>query len=193
MLKVGLTGNIASGKSSVVKFLKEKGYQVADADKISHKLLLNDIVKNEIIKTFETENILENGEISRPKLGKIVFTDDEKRKKLEAIMHPRIKEEIRQFFNAIEEEKVVFVEVPLLFEAKFDDLFDKIILVFADDEIRLKRLMQRNTLTQESALHRIAIQMNQHKKKPLSAHVILNNGTLEDLEIQINEVLRNLL
>lgn|SRR5574344_227730 len=189
MLKVGLTGNIASGKSTVENYLKTKGFKVTDADEISHNLLLKKNVKDEILKAFNKEDIEENGEISRPKLGKIVFADDEKRKKLEAILHPKIRVKIDEFFKEVKDEKIAFVEVPLLFEAKFDDMFDKIILVFADDEIRLKRLMKRNDLTKDTALKRIAVQMNQQKKKPLSAFVIFNNRSLEELKTQTDKVL----
>ena len=194
MLKVAITGNIAAGKSTVEKMLKEKGYKVLDADSIAHQLLREDYSKNKIIEAFSDFDILEDGELSRLKLGKIIFTDTENRKTLESILHPLIREEIIQFFNALEKRvDIVFVSVPLLFEAKFEDLFDKIVLVYADDDIRIRRLVDRNDLSEEMAQNRLNIQMSQDKKKPLSAYIIFNNETLEDLALQVGDLEENLI
>lgn len=192
MLKVAITGNIAAGKSEVEKFLKEKSFQVLDSDAVAHDLLRNETAKKAICEAFTRFDIFEDGEISRQKLGKIVFTDKDSREKLEKILHPLVKEEIEQFFRlqAEQGEKIAFVAVPLLFEAHFENLFEKIILVYADDEIRLKRLMQRSNLTQEQAQIRLDIQMNQDNKKVLSDFVIYNNGSLKELNENIENALK---
>ena len=194
MLKIGITGNIAAGKSTVEELLIKKGYKVLDTDKVAHNLLFEESVKTQILEAFKDYDVMNGGELSRPKLGKIIFSNEKDRKILEGILHPLIKEGIRQFFNGLNKrEDIVFVSVPLLFEAKFDDLFDKIILIYADDEMRIKRLIQRNDLTEELAKNRLSIQMSQDKKKPLAAYILFNNGTLEDLEQQVENLETSLL
>ncbi|MFA7658101.1 MAG: dephospho-CoA kinase [Candidatus Gastranaerophilaceae bacterium] len=189
MLKIGITGNIAAGKSTVEKMLEEMGYKVLNADDVAHDLLFEDYVKKQIMDAFADYDILKKGELSRPKLGKIIFTNEKHRKTLEGILHPLIREGIIQFFKSMEKrEEIVFVSVPLLFEAKFDDLFDKIVLIYADDEIRIQRLIERSDLTESMAKNRLNIQMSQDKKKPLSAHIIFNNGSLDDLRLQVDNL-----
>lgn len=193
MLKIGITGNIAAGKSTLEELLKERGFKVLDTDDVAHNLLKNDAIKKEILENFSIYDIVENGELSRRKLAKIVFTSETDRKKLEEILHPLIKESIKHFFSAHESrEKIIFVSVPLLFEAKFEDLFDKIVLVYAYDEIRLERLIKRNDLSPEMAQNRLNIQMNQDKKRPLAGYIIFNNKSIEDLEMQLENLLSSL-
>jgi dephospho-CoA kinase len=193
MLKVAITGNIASGKSTVEDLLKDKGYKVLDTDDIAHLLLRQEKIKKLIISKFAGLDILQNDELSRPKLGIIVFANEEHRKVLEEILHPLIRDEIKQWFKEQEkDEKIVFVSVPLLFEAKFENLFDKIVLIYADDEVRIKRLIQRNDLKEEMARNRLGLQMSQDKKKPRVGYILFNNGSLDDLACQVKDLEVNL-
>lgn len=185
MIKVAITGNIASGKSEVEKIIKNMGYVVYDADKIAHDNL--GFVKHQLTAAFGKE-ILINGEISRAKLGNIVFNDNRKLKKLDSIIHPEVIKDINALFKVHEKEKYIFVSVPLLFEAKMDSMFDKIIFVYADDKIRLERLMKRNNLNKTAALQRLNAQQSQEEKIVKSDYVIKNEGSLEDLEYQLQQL-----
>ena len=126
MIKVALTGNIASGKSTAELFLKELGFLCLNTDDISHQILRNN---SDVINAFKSFDILdEHGSISREKLGKIVFSDIKLLKVLENIIHPIVRKKIQEFFSAHADKEIVFVGIPQLFESGMQDLFDKIIL-----------------------------------------------------------------
>lgn len=181
MTRIALTGNIASGKSAVSAILQENGYDVLDTDDVAHKLLT---VKNvELYDAFKNYDVFEDGEFSRKKLGELIFHDNILRKKLERILHPQIRAEIEKFDG--------IVAIPLLFEAGMQDLFDKIIMVYTDDDIRLKRLMSRNNLTEEDAKMRMNSQTPQDKKVNLCDYVIYNNGTVEELKQTIIKLMHS--
>lgn len=179
MIKFALCGNIASGKSTVQKLLEEHGYKVLDTDKVAHELLT--VNNSELFLEFKKFDVFENGEFSREKLGKLVFTNKEIKQKLENILHPQIREKIKEFFEQNQNEKYLFVGIPLLFEANMTDLFDKIIFIYADDDIRLKRLLLRNGYSVEYAKARLNSQMRQEEKTQKSDYVINNNGSIEEL------------
>lgn len=179
MTRIAITGNIASGKSTVQKFLENKGYKVLDTDEVSHELLT---VKNsELFEAFRDYDVFENGEFSRFKVGQLIFSDETAREKIASIMHPQIAQEIEKFFAANSSEEFLFVGIPLLFESNMQNLFDKIIFVYTDDDIRLERLLRRNNYTVEHAKARIASQMPQEEKLKKSDFVINNNSSIEEL------------
>lgn len=179
MIKFALCGNIASGKSTVQKLLENQGYIVLDTDKVAHELLT--VNNSELFLEFKKFDVFENGEFSREKLGKLVFTNKEIKQKLENILHPQIREKIKEFFEQNQNEKYLFVGIPLLFEANMTDLFDKIIFIYADDDIRLKRLLLRNGYSVDYAKARLNSQMRQEEKTQKSDYVINNNGSIEEL------------
>ncbi len=190
MKRIAICGNIASGKTSVQKILEEQGYKVLDTDEVAKKFLT---VKNtKLYNTFKDCDVFENGEFSRYKVAQLIFSNEDARLKIASIMHPQIAEEIEKFFQVNKSDDLLFVGIPLLFEANMQSMFDKIIFVYTDDDIRLKRLLKRNNYTVEHAKARINSQMPQTEKVELSDYVINNNKDLHSLEASVNMVLGNI-
>lgn len=190
-MNIGITGSIACGKSTVSDYLKEKGYTIIDADKLGHVALTSEDVKRRLSETFGA-NILVNNEISREVLGKLVFGNDNNLKKLNNIIHPKIKELILKLQEEHENEDLVFLDIALLYEANFVDLVEKVAVVYVDEDIQLKRLMTRNSLSKGEALKRIESQMSPQEKASLGDFVINNSYRKEDTFQQIDEILEKL-
>lgn len=183
MKKIAICGNIASGKTTVQNILEENGYKVLDTDEVSHKLLT--IQNKPLYDAFKDFDVFERGEFSRYKVGQLIFSDEEARQKIASIMHPQIEEEIKKFFEENKSENIVFVGIPLLFEANMQSLFDKIIFIYTDDKIRLERLLKRNNYSLEHAKARMNSQVSQDLKMKMCDYIIDNNGSLDDLRAQI--------
>lgn len=186
MKKIALCGNIASGKSLVQSFLTEKGYKVLDTDDVSHELLT--VNNKPLFQAFKDYDVFENGEFSRYKVGQLIFSDESARQKIASIMHPQIREKINEFFDENLKEDMVFVAIPLLFEANMQDMFGKIVFIYANDEIRLERLIKRNGYTVEHAKARLASQMPQDEKIKRADYIINNNGNIEELRNCLNDL-----
>ena len=191
ILIIGITGSIACGKSLVSNYLQEKGYTIIDADKIGHMALENDEVKKQLVNKFG-KSILKDNEVNRVTLGKLVFENNENLKELNNIIHPQIRKNISEQLQVHKNEKLVFVDVPLLFEAKFDDLVEKIIVISLDEKIQLERLMNRNSLSKEEALQRIKSQILVREKEKLGDYVVDNSFTQENTYKQVDRILEKL-
>ena len=188
---IGITGSIACGKSLVSNYLQEKGYTIIDADKIGHMALENDEVKKQLVNKFG-KSILKDNEVNRVTLGKLVFENNENLKELNNIIHPQIRKNISEQIQVHKNEKLVFVDVPLLFEAKFDDLVEKIIVISLDEKIQLERLMNRNSLSKEEAVQRIKSQIPVREKEKLGDYVVDNSFTQENTYSQVDRILEKL-
>ena len=190
-MNIGITGSIACGKSTVSDYLIDKGYTIIDADKLGHVALTSDDVKRKLAEKFSDE-ILENNEISREKLGKLVFGNDNNLKILNSIIHPKIKELILKLQEEHKDENLVFLDIALLYEANFVDLVEKVAVVYIDEDVQLERLMTRNSLSKEEAIKRIESQMSPREKAALGDFVINNSYSKEDTFQQIDEILEKL-
>lgn len=184
---IGLTGGIASGKSTVSNYLSELGAIIIDADKIAHEIMEKGKTAYwQVIEAFGREILAENGEIDRSRLGKIVFNELEKKKILEEITHPQVIREMREKIEEYRaENKVIVLDVPLLFEAGLDSMVDETWVVYVDRETQLQRLIARDGLSYEEANKRIQAQMSLEKKRVLADFVINNKGNIEDLKRQV--------
>lgn len=182
---IGLTGGIASGKTTVARMLREKGFPVVEADRLAHEVLApNSSAWGRIVQVFGSD-VLKEGtkEIDRKKLGEIVFKSPEKRKQLEEIVHPLVRALARaerdQLFK--EGHKFVFYEVPLLFEKGLKSEFDAVVVVSASKRDQIERLQARNSLSEEASIERIQAQIPNDKKVSQADFVIENNADLEQL------------
>lgn len=185
---IGLTGSVATGKSTVSNMIQQAGIPLVDADIAARKVVEPGTEGlKEIVAYFGEEILLADGTLNRAKLGEIIFKDKEKREKLNEITHPRVKDymlEARErFFRAGEE--LVFFDIPLLFESHLESLVDQIVVVWTTPETELKRLMERNDLTKEDALRRIESQMGIDEKARKADFVIDNNESLEKTQKQV--------
>lgn len=184
-----ITGSIASGKSTVVNLLKERGFSVIDADLIAHEQL--EICKREIVEVFGEQILDEAGKIERKKLGAIVFREPKKLKNLEQILHPKIKDEILSQASQLERlGQVYFVDIPLFFEKKERYAeFKNVAVIYAPKELLLSRLMSRNALNLEAAKARVELQMDIEKKRKMAKFVIDNSSDMENLKLELEKFL----
>lgn len=191
-LVVGLTGGIASGKSTVANMFKEMGIEVIDADIEARKAVEIGEAAYEQIVTYFGEDILNDDyTINRSKLGEIIFNDSVKRQKLNEIVHPDVRRRMNEKKAAaiMRGDQVVVLDIPLLFESGLKHMVNVVLLVYVEKDIQLQRLMERNLLTKEEALARIQSQMPIEDKRKLADKVINNNGSIDDTKKQLIELL----
>ena len=192
MLKVGLTGGIASGKSTVSKIFASFGAQVLDADEVARELLLpGQPAWKRLRQAFGEEFFHPDGTVKRKQLRKLVFANSEKRGQLNAILHPEVMKEINrrsEILSSSLQPTVLVVDVPLLLEVRVAHRFDKIVVVDARQSVQVKRLMQRDGISEDEAKQALKVQMPLSEKVELADYVIDNNFTLADTEIQVRKV-----
>ena len=186
---VGLTGSIASGKSLVTNYLRKLNYQVIDSDVISHNILFLDDVKKEIVNAFGKEVLVDNN-IDRKILGNIVFNDINKKSLLESIMLPFIVSEIKKQLSQSDE--ILFLDAPLLIEYNLQYLVDKIIVIKVDEDIQLKRLMERDNITKEYAIKKIESQLPSIEKLKYADFIIDNSHDINSTYNQVDKILKQL-
>ena len=199
---IGLTGGIGTGKSTVSQILRNKGFSVIDLDVISHKVIEFPSVVEKIVKNFGKE-VLENNEnnndgnrtVSREKLGKIIFSNREKRFTLNSIMHPEILRIMHKKILECEsknekENKIIFVEIQLLFEVQWEKEFDYILLVAAKRDIQVRRVLERDKRSEKEAWDIINSQMSLDEKRGKSDFVIENDGNIDDLNREVDKFLK---
>ena len=191
MLLVGLTGNIASGKSSVTQLLSERGATIVDADVLSRRAVERGTRGYEAItRRWGTSVLAPDGHLDRAALRRIVFADAKELEALNDIVHPEV-ERLREKLIAEAKERgdsIVICDIPLLFEKKMVDLFDKIILVDAPRPIRLERLVAERGLNETEAMAMIAAQMPADLKRARADFVVDNAGSFADLEAKVNDI-----
>lgn len=196
MKVIGLTGNIACGKSLVAKMLEEFGAKVIDADRIARIVVeRNEPAWREIVEMFGGEILNPDQTINRSKLGEIVFGDEEKRMELNRITHPRIIGRIKELVKEYKKQgvKVVIVEAALIVEGGgLKPLISDLIVVTADEETQIRRLIERNGFSREEAIARIKSQMPLSEKVKHATFVIDNSGTLGETRKQVEEVWRKI-
>ncbi|MCX7762741.1 MAG: dephospho-CoA kinase [Candidatus Kryptonium sp.] len=188
ILTVGVTGGIGSGKTTVCKFFEELGAKVIYADDLAKKLMEDDEnLKSKIKKMFGEEAYI-GGKLNRKFIAEIIFSNEEKKKQLESIVHPAVIKKIIAEFKKISKEKThsfVIVEAALIFESGFDSELDYVIVVDADEEVKIKRIMERDGCSREEVLKRMKAQMNPTKKRKLADIVIQNNDDIQTLKEKV--------
>ena len=194
MYLVGLTGGIASGKTTVAARLVEHGAELIDADQIAREVVEpGKPAYRKIVEHFGTEILDAEGFIDRPALGAIVFGDPAKRVLLNELTHPPVIEEIAQRLELLQTfDGVVLVDVPLLVESNVDRGYEAIIVVAAKPETQLQRLIELRGMSAEHAQDRIAAQSSVDEKLAVATHVIWNEGSLDDLLARVDEVAEDL-
>lgn len=189
---IGLTGSIASGKSTVSNMLKELGYPIVDADVVARVVVEKGTeTLGKIKEVFGQEVIAEDGSLNRGKLGDIIFSSPSKRKQLNDIIHPAIRTEMLRQKEELQKagHPSIILDIPLLFESRLQSYVEKILVVTVTEETQLERLMARNNFTLEEAKARIQSQLPLSLKEKEADAVIYNNGTLESTEQQLKKIL----
>ena len=191
---IGITGGIASGKSTVVEEIRLAGYQVIDADAVVHDLQAKGgQLYQALLDWLGPEILTADGQLNRPKLSQLIFSSPEHQVKSAQLQNDIIRQALAQERDRLaQSEDIFFMDIPLLVELDYLDWFDAIWLVYVDEDKQVQRLMERNGYNQVQAQQRIAAQMPLLEKKKYATLILDNNGSLEDLQQQVRQALKNL-
>ena len=191
---IGITGGIASGKSTVVEEIRQAGYQVIDADAVVHDLQAKGgQLYQALLDWLGPEILTADGQLNRPKLSQLIFSSPEHQVKSAQLQNDIIRQALAKERDRLaQSEDIFFMDIPLLVELDYLDWFDAIWLVYVDEDKQVQRLMERNGYNQAQAQQRIVAQMPLLEKKKYATLVLDNNGSLEDLQKQVRQALKNL-
>ena len=189
---IGITGGIASGKSTVTNFLRQKGFEVVDADALVHQLQKpGGRLYQILVEHFGEKILLENGELNRPLLASLIFSNSEEQEWSKETQGQIIREELGSLRDKLAQtEDLFFMDIPLLFEQEYASWFDETWLVYVSRDTQLDRLMKRDYLTIEDAQARLASQWSLEEKKRLASHILDNNGSREQMLSQVTSLLQ---
>ena len=191
---IGITGGIASGKSTVTEFLRQKGFQVVDADAVVHQLQKpGGQLYQVLVEHFGEKILLENGELNRPLLASLIFSNPEEQEWSKRTQGEIIREELAALRNQFAQtEALFFMDIPLLFEQNYASWFDETWLVYVNRDVQLERLMKRDQISKEAAESRLNSQWPLERKISLASHTIDNNGNQEQLIAQVVQLLEEM-
>jgi dephospho-CoA kinase len=193
-VRVGLTGGVASGKSTVAAMLQELGAVVIDADRLAREVVAPGTEGlADVVATFGAGVLTAQGELDRPAVGAIVFADEAARRKLEAIIHPLVRDRGRKVEAEAGPDAVVVHDIPLLAETGQASGFDAVVVVDVPVETQVERMVELRGMSQDEAQARIAAQASREERRALATYVIENTGTIEDLRERVTEVFEALL
>ena len=188
---IGITGGIASGKSTVTNFLRKQGFQVVDADAVVHQLQKpGGRLFEALVQHFGQKIIFENGELNRPLLASLIFSNPEEREWSKQIQGEIIREELATLRDQFAQtESIFFMDIPLLFEQDYSSWFNETWLVYVESDVQMERLMKRDQLSKDLAISRLSAQWSLEEKKGLASQVIDNNGNQDLLLTQVSILL----
>ena len=191
---IGITGGIASGKSTVTEFLRQKGFQVVDADAVVHQLQKpGGRLYQVLVEHFGEKILLENGELNRPLLASLIFSNPEEQEWSKRTQGEIIREELAALRNQLAQtEALFFMDIPLLFEQNYASWFDETWLVYVNRDVQLERLMKRDQISREAAESRLNSQWPLERKISLASHSLDNNGNQEQLIAQVVQLLEEM-
>ena len=191
---IGITGGIASGKSTVTEFLRQKGFQVVDADAVVHQLQKpGGRLFQILVEHFGEKVLLENGELNRPLLASLIFSNPEEQEWSKRTQGEIIREELAALRNQFAQtEALFFMDIPLLFEQNYASWFDETWLVYVNRDVQLERLMKRDQISKEAAESRLNSQWTLERKISLASHSLDNNGNQEQLIAQVVQLLEGM-